>query len=63
MEEYDKAITAATQAIESAEGLSDYTKMSHGEKEFSLARYDLSEVEWLYGRTYIDPSLCPTGNY
>lgn len=61
MEEYDKAITAATQAIESAEGLSDYTKMSHGEKEFSLARYDLSEVEWLYGRTYIDPSLCPTG--
>ena len=60
MEEYDKAITAATRAIESAEGLSDYTKMSYGEKEFCLARYDLSEVEWLYGYTYIDPSLCPT---
>lgn len=60
MEEYDKSVTAATRAIESAEGLSDYTKMSYGEKEFSLARYDLSEVEWLYGTTYIDPSLCPT---
>ena len=60
MEEYDKAITAATQAIESAAGLSDYTKMSYGEKEFSLASYDLSEVEWLYGYTYIDPSFSPT---
>ena len=53
-------IIAATRAIESAEGLSDYTKMSYGEKEFSLARYDLSEVEWLYGYTYIEPQLCPT---
>ena len=62
MEEYDKSISAATRAIESAEGLSDYTKMSYGEKEFSLARYDLSEVEWLYGYTYIDQSLCPTAD-
>ncbi|MCB6974694.1 MULTISPECIES: RagB/SusD family nutrient uptake outer membrane protein [Butyricimonas] len=60
MEEYDKAITVATRAIESSEGLSDYTKMSYGEREFSLSTYNLSEVEWLYGYAYFDDVLSPT---
>lgn len=50
MERYDDAVTAATRAIESAEGLTDYTLIELGEDDvFYLASYDNSEVEWLWG--------------
>ena len=50
MEEWDKAIVAADRAIESAEGLLDYTTSS-----FS-GTYDNPEMEWIFGR-FIQPSL------
>lgn len=48
MERYDDAITAASRAIESAEGLTDYTKIAE-DAEFKMCSYDHSEVEWVYG--------------
>lgn len=48
MEEWEKSIIASTRAIETAEGLTDYTKLAEGVK-FVTASYDNSEVEWLYG--------------
>ena len=53
MEEWDKAIEAANRAIESAEGLTDYTTIST-EETFYLAAYDNEEVEWMYGYVYFN---------
>ena len=50
MECWDDAIAAASRAIESSEGLTDYTKIS-SEEEFVMASYIHSEVEWVYGKT------------
>jgi len=49
MEEWEKSIVASTRAIESAEGVTDYTKLVEGAK-FVTASYDNSEVEWIYGQ-------------
>lgn len=54
MEEYDKAIVAADRAIATAEGLTDYTKMT---SDFILQTYNNSEVEWIYGDANIYFSL------
>ncbi len=48
MEEWDKAAEAAGRAIESAEGLWDYTHQPEGEF-FYITTYDNPEVEWLFG--------------
>ena len=48
MEKWDEAITAASRAIASAEGLTDYTTLSPDD-DFYLSTYEHSEVEWLYG--------------
>ena len=48
MERYDDAVTAASRAIESAEGLTDYTKLAE-KGGFTMYSYDNSEVEWVYG--------------
>ena len=48
MERYDDAVTAASRAIESAEGLTDYTKLAE-DADFTMYSYDNSEVEWVYG--------------
>lgn len=48
MERYDDAITVATRAIESSEGLTDYTQIAEG-TTFYLNTYDNSEVEWVWG--------------
>ena len=53
MEEWDKAIEAANRAIESAEGLTDYTKIST-EETFYLPTYDNEEVEWMFGYAYFN---------
>lgn len=50
MECYDDAIKAANRAIESAEGLTDYTILSE-DSDFSMYTYEHSEVEWVYGNT------------
>lgn len=47
MEEWQEAIDAAGKAIESAEGLTDYTKIPEY-SEFEMASYKHSEVEWIY---------------
>lgn len=49
MEEWEKAIVASTRAIQSAEGITDYTKLAEDVK-FVTASYDNGEVEWLYGQ-------------
>ncbi len=54
MEEWDKAIIAANQAISTAEGLTDYTVIDPSET-FYMTTYDHSEVEWLWGN-YTLPS-------
>ena len=57
MEKWEDAVGAASRAIESAEGLTDYTQMPNGmEVPFFLASYDHSEVEWLYGYSYMASS-------
>ena len=48
MERYDESVAVATRAIESAEGLTDYTTIAEG-SAFYLTSYDNSEVEWLWG--------------
>ena len=48
MERYDETIAAADKAIQSAEGLTDYTALP-GDTEFFMPTYDHSEVEWVYG--------------
>lgn len=53
MEEWDKVIEVANRAIESAEGLTDYTKIS-AEEIFYLPTYNNEEVEWMFGYAYID---------
>ena len=47
MERYDDAIAAASRAIASSEGLTDYTKLAGS--GFTMYSYDHSEVEWVYG--------------
>ena len=46
MEEWEKAVTAADRAIETAEGLFDYTTLPTGQR-FYMTSYENSEVEWL----------------
>ena len=53
MEEWEKATAAASRAIASSEGLTDYTAFPADEK-FYLTTYDHSEVEWLYGGIMAD---------
>ena len=48
MERYDDAIAAASRAIASSEGLTDYTKLAE-DMDFTMYSYDHSEVEWVYG--------------
>ena len=47
MEEWDKSVIAANRAIETAEGLFDYTTLPSGQ-HFYMTTYDNSEVEWLF---------------
>ena len=47
MEEWDKAVIAADRAIETAEGLFDYTTLPSGQ-HFYMTTYDNPEVEWLF---------------
>ena len=47
MEEWDKAVVAANRAIETAEGLFDYTTLPIGQ-HFYMPSYDNPEVEWLF---------------
>ncbi|MCB6974356.1 MULTISPECIES: RagB/SusD family nutrient uptake outer membrane protein [Butyricimonas] len=56
MERWDEAIAAANRAIETSEGLTDYTKMNAGD-EFVMASYTHSEVEWVYGKAKMRPIL------
>lgn len=52
MERWDDAISAATQAINGAEGLTDYRELyaevANGQSVF-MPNYAHSEVEWIYG--------------
>ena len=55
MERWDDAVTAATRAIESAEGLSDYTgyeMYASYRGNFIMPTYGLSEVEWVWGNYF-----------
>lgn len=47
MEKWQEAVDAATEAIKTGEGLTDYTKIQMY-SEFEMASYKHSEVEWLY---------------
>ncbi len=47
MEEWQEAIDAATAAIKTGGGLTDYTKIQMF-SEFEMASYKHSEVEWIY---------------
>lgn len=49
MEQWDDAITAATKAIETSEGLTDYTKLV---VPVFMPDYSHSEVEWVYGVSF-----------
>ena len=51
MEEWDKAVEAATRAIGSAEGLFDYNTMPDLSYNISFT-YDMSEVECLFGTVF-----------
>ena len=58
MEQWQDAINAATKALETAEGLTDFTKISTA--DFEMASYEWSEVEWLYGDNSIPSDLIPS---
>ena len=58
MEEYDKAITAADRAIESSEGLCDYTALPAG--FYYMTTYDNPEVEWLFAMVLLDQVFKPS---
>lgn len=57
MERWEEAIAAANKAIETAEGLTDYTRV---EGSFVMASYDHSEVEWLYGSNAVSVYFVPS---
>lgn len=59
MEEWEKAEEAASKAIASGEGLTDYTKLDMS-GEFELASYDHAEVEWIYGDNAFPWDLSPS---
>ena len=56
MERYDETIAAADKAIQSAEGLTDYTALP-GDTEFFMPTYDHSEVEWVYGAVSLESGM------
>ena len=58
MEEYDKTIMAADRAIESAEGLCDYTALPMG--FYYMTTYDNPEVEWLFAIVYFEQLFRPS---
>lgn len=59
MEEWAKAEEAATRAIESAEGLIDYTTLPTGQ-HFYMTSYSNSEVEWMFCRLEPSSVLMPS---
>ena len=56
MERYDETIAAADKAIQSAEGLTDYTDLLEDTK-FFMPTYDHSEVEWVYGAVSLESGM------
>ena len=58
MEEYDKAITTADRAIESSEGLCDYTALPAG--FYYMTTYDNPEVEWLFASIFFEQLFRPS---
>lgn len=60
-EQWDEAVKTATRAIETAEGLTDYTRIGT-ESTFYMPTYDHSEVEWLYARNSLISQLGPSGD-
>lgn len=68
MERWNDAISAATRAIESAEGLTDYTTLPvdltdsvlTADEEFRMASYNHSEVEWLYSSVNVSTTFAPS---
>lgn len=61
MEKWDKVIEAANRAIESAEGLFDYTMLPVGSR-FYMTTYENSEVEWIFSYTTIPTSIVTVAN-
>ncbi|MDY4043568.1 MAG: RagB/SusD family nutrient uptake outer membrane protein [Marinifilaceae bacterium] len=59
MEEWTKAEEAATRAIESAEGLMDYTTLPTGQN-FYMTSYTNSEVEWMFCQLLLSNVLMPS---
>jgi len=55
MENWDGVIQAATEAINNAEGLTNY--LNEGTSRKSFSSYDYTEVEWLFGNGYRPCSL------
>lgn len=55
MEDWDNVISAATEAINNAEGLTNY--LNEGTTRKSFSSYDYTEVEWLFGNGYRPCSL------
>ena len=60
-EQWDEAIETANKAIETARGLTDYTKLST-DKKYYLPTYDHSEVEWLYTKNAVVTQLSPSAD-
>lgn len=50
MDQWEEAIGAATKAIETAEGLTNYLETPEG-SDFWMTTYNNSEVEWLFGKS------------
>ena len=59
MEDWENAVTAATRAIETAEGLTDYTELETG-TSFSMPTFKHSEVEWRYGEGQLRRGFIPS---
>lgn len=59
MEQWEDAVKAANRAIETAEGLTDYTTMT----ALTIATYKHSEVEWRYGRGQLKSGYSPSKSF
>lgn len=59
MEEWDKSVKAATKAIESGNGLTNYTTLDLNQ-DFEMPSYDHSEVEWVYGNNTFPWDMSPS---
>lgn len=59
MEQWEDVIREADRAIETAEGLTDYTVFAPGSK-FYMTTYDHAEVEWLWGYNMIVKPFAPS---